>query len=84
MMPLTFRTCLSTSPFDWAYLGEVVVCLMFHLLHKSLYGFPTYCCPLSVTVSMGGSNKLKHSAIRWAIVALFVNCTFFTYGNLEW
>ena len=83
MMHLTVPTSLSTSPFDWAYLGEVVVCLMFHLLHMSLYGFLTYCGSLSVTISMGGPNRLKHSAVRWAVVELLVDCTFFTYGNLE-
>ena len=46
--------------------------------------FPTYCGLLSVTISMDGPNRLKHSAVRWEIVALLVNCTFFIHGNLEW
>ena len=43
MMPLNVRTCLSTNPFDLAYLCEVVVCLMLHLLHTSFLHIVACC-----------------------------------------
>ena len=70
--PLTALTCLSIKPFDWGYLGDVVVCLMFHLLHMSSYGGPAYCGPLSVTISNDGPNLLNHCAVLFAITVFVV------------
>ena len=51
---------------------------MFHLLHMSSYGCPTYCGPLSLTISSGGSNMLNHCADLLAIELLVVECSFST------
>ena len=59
-------------------MGDVVVCLMFHLLYMTSYGRHTYCGPLSVAISSGGPNMLNHCADLLAIEMLVVQCIFST------
>ena len=74
-MYLPVRTCLSSSPYDWACFGGAAESLTFHMLHMYLGGCPTYRDPLPVTVSRGGPKRLTRSVVVWTVVALLVLST---------
>ena len=48
------------------------MCLMFHLLHISSYGWPTYSGPMPVIISSGGPDMLNQCADLLAIAVLAV------------
>ena len=41
---------------------------VFNFIHRSSYSFPTYCGPLSVTISGGGPNVLVLLAVAHALI----------------
>ena len=83
MFFLMVCTCLSKNPLDCGNLGDEVGCWMPHLWTKSWNGFPMYCGPLSLTISLGQPTSDTAFLISSVTFSLVVACRGVTMGYFE-